>query len=100
MNDTELSYQIYSEFKNSDWYVYWDKEYSRLKNYQLFVVWFVSEENYTYYDYVTLKSLLKTKSPHKGLPYVDRLSQAQINEFIDICEEFCADIELEFSTED
>lgn len=100
MIDSELSYQIYSEFKDSDWYIYWDKEYSRVKKYQILVVWFAGEENYTYYDYVTLKALLKANKSQDGLQYVNKLSQKQIKEFIAICEEFCMDIELEFGTKD
>lgn len=101
MTDIELSYQIYSEFKDSDWYIYWDRDYSCLKKYQLLVVWFAGEDGYTYYDYVTLKKLLgSSKTPETGLTYVGKLTKEQIKEFVAICEEWCADVDLEFGTED
>lgn len=101
MIETELSYQIYSEFKDSDWYIYWDKEYSNLKKFQLLVVWFAGEDGYTYYDYVTLKKLMDTtQTPQTGLTYIGKLSPAQIKEFIAICNEWLADIDMEFDTKD
>ena len=100
MSNIELSYQIYSEFKDSDWYIYWDKEFSRAKKYQLLVVWFVNEYEFVNYDYITLKKLIQADSAQNGLPYVNQLSESQIKEFLTICKEFIADIDLVFGTED
>jgi hypothetical protein len=97
MNANNLSYTIYSEFKDSDWYIYWDREFSRLKDYQLLVVWFVSEDNHTYYDYITLKKLLSSNTSQNGLQYVHKLSEKHIKDFVSICEEFCKDVDKEFS---
>lgn len=93
-------YQIYSEFRDSDWYIYWDKEYSRAKKYQLLVVWHIKAETYVYYDYVTLKPLIAAGTAHTGLSYAPNLSSGAINEFTSICKEFLADIDVEFGKDD
>lgn len=100
MKDNELTYQVYSEFKTSDWYVYWDKEYSRAKMYQLLVVWHVKGDGYTNFDYTTLKKLLASNTAQNGLPYHSTLNKEAIKEFLAICNEFIADIDVEFGKED
>lgn len=99
MND-DLDYQVYSDFKTSDWYIYWDKDYAYTKNSQMLVVWYIKVDNFTNYDYVTLTKLLKTDSAHHGLPYSATLSESAIKEFTSICKEFVADMDLEFGNED
>lgn len=100
MSQPDLSYQVYSEFKTSDWYIYWDKEYSKVKKYQLMVVWYVGEDNPVHYDYITLRALLAAKKAETGLSYLHKLTPDNIRVFLDVCEEFCMDIEREFGTKD
>lgn len=95
-----LTYHVYSEFKNSNWYAYWDREFAKTKQHQLMLVWHINEADHVPYDYVTLKALLKERKAETGLPYMQKLSQYDIKEFIQICEEFCTDVDLEFDTKD
>ena len=90
------NYITYSEFKNSDWYIYWDTEFSRIKQYQLMVVWHIKAENYVYYDYVKLKELLSTNTAQNGLPYLSLLEPNSIEYFLRICHEFIADVDIRF----
>lgn len=96
MNElSDLSYQLYSEFKTSDWYIYWDKDHAYTKKNQLLVVWHVSSDNYVYYDYTNLKSLLASNTAQNGLPYMGNLSETSIEYFLSICQEFIADVDYE-----
>lgn len=98
MSLPDLTYQVYSDFKTSDWYIYWDKEYAKIKKYQLLVVWYVGEDSPVHYDYVTLKLLLSNNKAETGLSYLHKLSKTNVSLFLTICEEFCVDVEREFST--
>ena len=96
INKGELSYILYSEFKDSDWYIYWDKEYAHLKDSQLLVVWYAKYENYTYFDYGHLIKLMKSKSVANSLPYSALLKEADALYFKRICEEFITDVDILF----
>ncbi len=90
------NYRTYSEFKDSDWYIYWDKEFSRIKPYQILVVWYITGDSYVTYDYNRLSELLKENTAHTGLPFVSSLDDANIKYFTKICNEFIADVDYHF----
>lgn len=99
MSDNELSYQVYSEFKDSNWYVYWDKEYAYVKEHQLLIMWHIKDnENQIYYDYKHLKPQLADGKFVAFIKDMKVASQADIDELVKIAKEFLADIDVEFDT--
>lgn len=98
MSKTELSYQLYSEFKNSDWYIYWDRSYSKSKDLQLLVVWNACTDTCIYYDYIRLKEILKKNELNTTLPYLSKITDKSFDYFKSICEEFINDVNVEFDT--
>lgn len=96
MSEKELSYQLYSEFKNSNWYIYWDKEYAYLKETQLLVVWHIASEVIAYYDYGRLEVLLKSDKMDETLPYFKTLPEDDKTLFTSICHEFIEDVNYKF----
>lgn len=95
-NNDELSYRLYSEWKTSNWYIYWDRDYAHIKDQQLLVVWYAKSDSCTYYDYVKLKQLLAEGTAQNGLTYANMLTPSDINEFKAICHEFVYDMDREF----
>lgn len=93
---SEESFVTYSEFKDSNWYIYWDTNYSQIKNYQLLIVWHIGQEQEVYYDYMHLEKLVKENNALTGLPYQDKLLKADKDMFNRICLEFVTDVELKF----
>ena len=92
------AYQVYSEFKNSDWYIYWDIGHSKGKENQLLVVWFIKSDHGAYYEYAALKLALAAGDAHKHLPASEKLSDDNIYEFTKICEEFVMDVNSKYDT--
>lgn len=92
----DITYQVYSEFKTSDWYTYWDKAFAATKDYQRLIVWHIKADDQVIYDYVTLKKLMSNNKAVSGLPYGSTLSTSDIEYFKTICEEFLSDIDRHF----
>lgn len=92
----ELPYVVYSEFQNSNWYIYWDTSYAATRNYQLLVVWHINEDAEIYYDYMHLKPLVENKTMIKGITYRDKLPQDDIDWFDKVCIEFVMDVEKKY----
>jgi hypothetical protein len=96
MPPKELSYQIYSEFKDSDWYIYWDKEYARVKKHQLLVVWYAKSDAYAYFDYMNLVALMEKGDVLSALPYTKNLPPEQTNYVLSIFNEWISDMDEVF----
>lgn len=94
----ELTYQVYSDYKTSDWYIYWDKAFASTKDYQRLIVWHIKAEDQVIYDYVTLKKLLTKGTATTGLPYASMLGSDDIKYFASICDEFIADMDVNYDT--
>ncbi len=98
-DDIELSYQVYSDFKDSNWYVYWDKDYAYIKDAQLLVIWHAKADACVYYDYSHLKPHLKDGTFFKSLSQIAQsIPQSDMDELVKIANEFIADMDVEFDT--
>lgn len=89
----------YSDFKESNWYIYWDTGYSKIRKYQLLVVWHISHDQEVYYDYMHLHKLVEKNNALAGIPYRDKLPDDDKELFKRICSEFVYDVELEYPEE-
>lgn len=99
MSERELPYQVYSEFKDSNWYVYWDKEYAHTKELQLLIIWHIKDDtNQIYYDYKHLKPQLADGNFVKFIEGMKVASKEDIDELVKIAHEFIADLDVEFDT--
>jgi len=96
----ELSYQIYSEFKDSDWYIYWDKDYAHVKKHQLLVVWYIKSDTYAYFDYMNMSSLMEKGDVLSALPYLKGLPPEQGNYALSIFREWLCDMDIHFKDKD
>lgn len=96
---SDESFVTYSEFRDSNWYIYWDTGYSRVKNYQLLLVWHIEHEQEVYYDYMHLEKLVKANNACAGLSYRDKIPQEDKDIFSRICLEFVTDVEIKFPDE-
>lgn len=96
MPHKELSYQIYSEFKDSDWYIYWDKEYARIKKHQLLVVWYAKSDAYAYFDYMNLTARVEKGDVLTALPYTKNLSEKEKTYVLSIFKEWLSDMDAQF----
>lgn len=96
MNKNEISHIPYSSFSNSNWYIYWDKDYAHMQEQQLLVVWHNGSEALAFYDHGKLEELVEEGGIEGTLPYYNSLPEEDKEEFISICYEFIEDVKYEF----
>ena len=92
----DLSYQVYTDFRDSNWYIYWDKLYAHIKPHQLLVVWHITQDSGTNFDYITLKNLITDNTVKNVFSYADTLNNEDFVMFLRICSEFIDDMDSKF----